>query len=125
MSPVAAGQFTYVWAGSTADPRALQKGSNAADRIAGTWYSSSFTIDLNMSDQAQHQVAVYCLDWDSTTRRQTIDVLDGNGNVLSSQSLATSFNGGMYLVWNVSGHVKLRITVNSGANAVVSGLFFR
>ncbi|MEP6602079.1 MAG: hypothetical protein ABJB49_09770, partial [Nitrospirota bacterium] len=126
VNPVAAGQASYVWAGSTADVRALRKGSNAADRIAGAWYSSTpFTIDLNMSDQAQHQVALYCLDWDSTTRRQTIDVLDGNGNVLNTQSLTSSFNAGVYLVWTVSGHVKFRVTVNSGANAVVSGLFFR
>ena len=125
VTPIPTGQFTYVWAGSSVDPRVLQKASNPADRIAGTWYSPApYTIDLNMSDQAQHQVALYCLDWDSTTRRQTVDVLDANGNVLNSQSLPSSFNGGAYLVWNVSGHVKFRITVNSGANAVVSGLFF-
>lgn len=65
-----------------------------------------------MTDPAQHQIALYCLDWDSTSRRETIDVLDANGNVLNSQNLSSSFNAGVYLVWNVSGHVKVRVTVS-------------
>jgi hypothetical protein len=50
--------------------------------------------------------------------------LDPNGNVLNTQSLTSSFNGGVYLVWNVTGHVKLRVTLTAGANPVASGLFF-
>jgi len=45
--------------------------------------------------------------------------------VLNSQSLNSSFSGGVYLVWNVAGHVKVRVTLTGGANAVVSGFFFR
>jgi hypothetical protein len=69
-------------------------------------------------------VEIYCLDWDSTSRRQTIDVLDANGNVLNTQALTTNFNGGVYLVWNVTGHVTFRVTSTAGANAVVQGVFF-
>ncbi|HJT87992.1 MAG TPA: Ig-like domain-containing protein, partial [Bryobacteraceae bacterium] len=125
VSPVASGQSSYVWAASTSDPRALQKATNPTDRIAGTWFSlTQFTIDMNISDTAVHQVALYFLDWDSTTRRETINVLDGNGTVLNTQALTSSFNGGVYLVWNVSGHVQFKITRTGGNNAVISGLFF-
>jgi hypothetical protein len=124
VTPVPAGQSQYVWAPSTSDVRALQAASNPANRVAGTWYTSSFTVDLNIADNNTHQVAVYCLDWDSTARRQTVDILDGNGNVLNTQNLTSSFNGGVYLVWNVSGHVKIRLTRTGGDNAVLSGLFF-
>jgi len=125
VTPVASGQLSYTWAASTSDPRALQKATNPADRIAATWYTNTqFTIDMNISGTATHQVALYFLDWDSTARRQTIDVLDASGTVLNTQSLTSSFNGGVYLVWNVSGHVQFRITRNAGANTVVSGLFF-
>ena len=48
-----------------------------------------------------------------------------SGNVLDTRSV-TSFSGGQYLVWNVSGHVVLKFTNNAGTtNAVMSGLFFR
>jgi hypothetical protein len=125
VTPVASGQLSYTWIASTSDPRALQKATNPADRIAATWYSNTpFTIDMNISDTATHQVALYFVDWDSTGRRQTIDVLDASGTVLNTQSLTSSFNGGVYLVWNVKGHVQFRISWNAGNNAVVSGLFF-
>jgi uncharacterized repeat protein (TIGR01451 family) len=124
VTPVPAGQSQYVWASSTGDIRALQQASNPSNRIAGTWYSNSFTVDLNIADSNTHQLALYCLDWDSTARRQKVDILDGNGNVLDSQNLTSSFNGGVYLVWNVSGHVKIRVTLAGGDNAVLSGLFF-
>jgi len=124
-TPAASGQSFWVWANSTSDVRALQKAVKPSDRVAATWYSQSqFLIDTNISDNAVHQVALYCYDWDSTARRQTIEVLDANGNVLNTQALASSFNDGIYLIWNVTGHVVFRVTWNAGANAVVQGLFF-
>jgi hypothetical protein len=123
-SPAPSGAASWVWAASTTDSRALQK-ANATDRIAGTWYSTgSFLIDTNINDMNQHQVALYCLDWDTNTRRQTIDVLDTAGNVLNTQVLTSSFAGGVYLVWNVTGHVIFRVTPTAGANGVVEGIFF-
>jgi hypothetical protein len=121
-----ASQFNYIWASSTSDVRGLQKVFSSTDRIAATWYtSSSFTIDLNFTDGNQHQLAVYCLDWDTGgARAQTVSFLDGATNaVLNSQSLS-SFQNGKYLVWNLSGHVVLRVTKTGGVNAVISGLFF-
>jgi hypothetical protein len=125
VTPVPASNQSYTYVASTSDVRAPQKAANPADRVAGVWFNwGTFTVDLNFTDQAQHQLAIYCLDWDTNFRSQTVDVLDSNNNLLNSQSIS-SFNGGVYLVWNVSGHVKLRFTLNGGLNPVVSGLFFR
>ncbi|MGD0302075.1 MAG: SBBP repeat-containing protein, partial [Bryobacteraceae bacterium] len=124
VTPVVSGDAQAVWAASTSDVRALQKASNLSDRVAGLWYTyNTFTVGLNITDGKTHQVALYCLDWDTTARRETVQVLDGNGNVLNTQSLTSSFNGGVYLVWNVSGNVQLRVTLTAGANAVATGLF--
>jgi hypothetical protein len=118
------GQATYAWAASTTDVRALQK-ATAADRIAGIWYSAtSFTVDLNFNDSNTHRVSAYFLDWDTTNRSERVDVVDaGTGTVLDTRTVS-SFHNGEYLVWNLTGHIQLRITKLGGANAVLSGLFF-
>jgi hypothetical protein len=123
------GVNAHTWAGSSTDVRALLKAASSTDRIAATWYTSSSPIDIDMvfNDGLQHQVAIYCLDWDSTARAERIDILDANGVLLGTQNVS-NFHNGQYLVWQMSGHVKIRVTnVNStpGFNGVVSGLFFQ
>ncbi len=114
-----------LWAASTTDIRGLQK-SVATDRIASAWYGwTSITIDLNLTDGNPHQVALYFVDWDSGgARGERVDVLDPSTNsVLDTRSI-NGFQGGQYLVWNLKGHVTLKVTRTAGANAVVSGIFF-
>jgi|SRR5579871_233169 len=118
-----AGQAFWMWAASTSDPRALQQAS-AGGRVAGTWYSSSsFTIDVNLTDGQTHQVALYCLDWDYMSRVESISVLNTAGAVLDTRTVS-GFSNGAYLVWNVSGHVTFKVSLAGGVNAVVSGLLF-
>jgi hypothetical protein len=115
-------QLSYVWSASTQDLRGLQK-SSASDRTAAAWYGGSFTIDVNLS-AGSHPVALYVVDWDLGKRTQRIDVLDAvSGQQLDTRTVS-SFTGGTYLVWNVSGHVKFAVTRTAGPNAVVSGIFF-
>jgi len=118
------GQSLYTWAPSTTDSRALQY-SSRSDRLAATWYSPvNFSIDVNLTDGKTHQVALYCLDWDYLNRAETIDILDAStGNVLDTRNI-TGFSGGEYLIWNLTGHVTIRLSRAAGANAVISGLFF-
>lgn len=122
------GNAMWTWAASTSDPRALQKPSLPADRIAACWYAwGSFSVDLRFNDTNPHQVALYALDFDifGAGRTERIDILDANGYILDTRSVS-SFVGGTYLVWNLSGHVIVRVTnTNPAGNAVVSGLFFR
>jgi hypothetical protein len=126
VTPVPSGETEFTWASSTQDPRALQKASNPSDRIAAAWNAPGpFTVDLNFTDGNTHQLAVYCLDWLYSNKQETIAILDVNGNVLNTQSLTSSFHNGVYLVWNVSGHVKMRITRTAGSIGVISGLFFQ
>ena len=118
------GPSSYVWSASTQDARGLQKGaSSATDRIAATWYNSSFVIDANVLS-GTHRVALYALDWDANQRAERIDVLDAvTGTVLDSRT-ASGFSNGSYLVWNITGHVQFKVTLTSGPNAVMSGILF-
>jgi hypothetical protein len=120
----ASGYSQWIWAASSTDPRALQKPSLPADRLAACWYApSSFSLDLRFTDQQSHQVALYLTDWDSLGRIDRVDILDANNNVLDTRT-ASNFAGGQYLVWNLSGHVIVRITATAILSAVVSGIFF-
>ena len=116
-------ESNWTWVASTSDPRALQ-GISAAT-TASTWYNTpSFSLDVNMTDGQSHQMALYALDWDLKGRAETIQIVDANsGSTLNSQSV-TNFSNGIYLVWAISGHVKVNVTVTGGPNAVISGVFF-
>jgi hypothetical protein len=125
MQVTLSGQSGYIWAASSADPRALQKASISGDRIAACWYAStSFTFDIDLTDGQPHQMALYLLDWDRLSRVENVTVLDAaTGAVLDTHSIS-AFANGEYLVWQVRGNVVLRVTNESGSlNAVVSGLF--
>jgi hypothetical protein len=43
--------------------------------------------------------------------------------VLDTRNIS-SFSNGLYLIWNISGHVTIKVTRNSGLNSVISGIFF-
>jgi hypothetical protein len=115
----------HLWAATTIDVRALQKPAKLTDRIAACWYSTNtFQVDLALIDGLTHRVALYCVDWDRQNRAQIIEILDAaNGSTLSSQSV-TAFASGQYLIWDVNGHVIIRLTRTGPYNAVLSGIFF-
>ncbi|MDQ3257907.1 MAG: hypothetical protein M3R15_29140, partial [Acidobacteriota bacterium] len=117
------GHSSWTWAASTTETRALRKAAGT-DRIAATWYAdSSFNVELNLMDGQTHRVALYLLDWDSRGRAQSIEVSDAaTGAVLDTRS-NSGFTNGRYVVWNIRGRVRLRVTRTAGPNAVMSGLF--
>ncbi|MGO9597622.1 MAG: IPT/TIG domain-containing protein [Isosphaeraceae bacterium] len=121
------GTKTYVWKASTTDTRGLQvPQSGSTTRTAACWYSSSgqFTVDINLNDGQAHRMAIYACDWDSTSRSERIDVVDPTTHAVLDSRTVSSFHGGVYLSWQLKGHVQLVFTRLSGANPVVSGLFF-
>jgi thermitase len=121
----AGGYSEWLWAGSTTDTRGLQKFATPTDRIAACWYSgASFDIDVNFTDGAVHTVALYCVDWETTTRAFRMDIVDPATDAVLATQNVTAYNGGQYLVWNVGGHAIIRSTMTGGKNATVSGIFF-
>ena len=121
------GTLPYTWAGSTGDPRAMQKLASPTDRIAACLYTNSvMSLDVNLTDGNSHQVALYLLDWDNYNgRTQRVEVLDGNTSAVLDTRVASGFTNGQYLVWSLRGHVILRITnINSSSNAVIGGILF-
>src|SRR5439155_1151770 len=104
------------WATSTTDVRALQKAASSTDRIASCWYNNpNYTIDLNLTDGQAHRIALYSLDWDTNSRVQTFTITDAStGTVLDGPRALNSFNAGAYEVWDIKGHVTIKLTCTAG-----------
>ncbi len=117
------GTSEYTWPTATA-PQSLQL-PNSNNRIAAVWYAStSFTVDVNLTDGNTHDLELYFLDYDSKGRSEQVQISTASGTVLSTESIS-SFSGGEYLNWKVSGNLVITITNTSktGPNAVLNGLF--
>jgi hypothetical protein len=56
---------------------------------------------------------------------ERIDVLDAATNAVLDTRTVSGFQSGQWVVWNLKGHVTLKVTLTGGSNAVVNGLFFR
>jgi hypothetical protein len=81
-------------------------------------------VDVNLgADGSTHQVALYLVDWDNKGRSERVDVFDAPTGVRYDTRTVSAFGGGVYLVFNVSGHVRFQFTSLAGPNAVLSGLF--
>ncbi|HEV8543632.1 MAG TPA: chitobiase/beta-hexosaminidase C-terminal domain-containing protein [Verrucomicrobiae bacterium] len=117
------GASQWVWNYATSDSPALQK-PNGTDRIASCWYATStYSIDINITDGQAHPLAMYFLDWDAMGRQQTVTVTDAvTGAVLDTHTLS-GFAKGIWLSWSVHGHVIVTLKSLVG-NAVAGGVFF-
>jgi hypothetical protein len=103
----------------------LQISSGSSGRIASAYFSPSFfDIGISLTDGNAHRIALYLLDWDTTLRVQTISILDANTNAVLNAQTYSSFQGGEYASWTVTGNVIMRVTATAGLNAVVAGIFF-
>jgi hypothetical protein len=113
----------YTWATNPSDVRALSVPGGGT--IAAAWYNStSFTLNISFNDGNAHVVALYALDYDRAGRSETVQIVDSStGNILNSQVLS-NFSNGVYLIWDISGQVKINVIQSAGPNSVISGIFF-
>ena len=118
---------TLVWNNNTTDPRGLLKAdSNTTDNIAAAWtsQSGSFTVDIGLPDGLSHVVTIYADDWNNLGRSEQVQVIDpSTGTVLDTRTIS-SFSGGVYLSWQLTGNVELKFTGLNGSSPVLNGIFF-
>jgi ELWxxDGT repeat protein len=118
------GAQEYTWADPAADPRAPQIGPGELARTAATYYAAgSFTVDLNLTDGQTHQVALEVLDYDAFGRAETVQITNATTGKLLDSRTVSNFQGGQYLVYDLTGHLKITFINNGPANAVLSGIF--
>ena len=118
------GQATDTWAASTNSPQALQVCAGPFG-VGACWYSStSFTVNVNLTDGQSHNLAVYALDYSNSARQEEIQIISVATGAVLDEKIISSFADGVYLQWTVTGDVDIEVTRLAGPNAVLSGLFF-
>jgi hypothetical protein len=110
----------YQWASSTTDTRALQS-PDGLTRSAATYYDpNQLKLALSIPSGYTGNLHLYAVDWDSTTRRETITV---NGQ---TAELSSDFSKGAWASFAISvpvgGTVTITVNRTAGPNAVLSGI---
>jgi hypothetical protein len=107
---------------STAAYRLARPGGGAP--MAGRFYSDFYVrFDITATDSDPHYLSVYCCADPADGRQQTVDVWEsGNLTLLASHTINYDFTHGVWVCFQVSGSVIVRVTPTAGPNSVVSGI---
>lgn len=117
---VKGGQFS-LWNSDSDDESALNK-KDSEERLEASFCDRQFTFEFFIKD-GEHRVALYFLD-NGKGRKQKVDILDGRNNAVLVSRSVSEFKPGKYLVFDMSGHIKVRITSEAIESAAISGVFF-
>ncbi|MGH3658382.1 MAG: fibronectin type III domain-containing protein, partial [Micromonosporaceae bacterium] len=118
------GLTRYRFAALTSDARALESPDQSVRRAAALYTNTTGSATLTFDAAYVGVLHLYVVDWNTTARRQTIDVDDG---AVQSIELTSSYNAGAWVHFPIDAAVDETVTItltNTGAsNAVLSGLF--
>jgi hypothetical protein len=85
----------------------------------------TMSLDITVTPGAAYRLAMYFVDWDSTTRRTCVEIFDYDTRKRAVPvRVVDDYHGGHYLVYDCDRSLRIRIAHVRGANAVLSGLFF-
>jgi hypothetical protein len=119
-----AGADTATWLASSSNPNSLRRSGSAGQYLAG-WYSpTNFSLELELSDNQNHEVSFYFWDWDRAGRSQLVEVVDAASNTLLDRRTIDGFTNGQWWAWQVHGHVQFRFTNLAGPDCLASAVVF-
>jgi hypothetical protein len=102
------------------DPRPLAPYPTIRRPFAA-WDGGDLAFEL--TDNAWHQLAIYCVDGDRLGRKQSVTLVDTSNNNVLDTRLLSDFGEGKYLVWNFRGSIRLQMQRLGPGSAALSGLF--
>jgi hypothetical protein len=72
-----------------------------------------------------YQYAFYVCDYDARGRRQSLQLMDVDSlNDIAPVEVVAGFEGGVCVVWQWRGGVRLRVNFVRGTNQVISAVLF-
>ncbi len=122
-----------VWTTKTTDIRALARDrSNSAARSAAAictkdptpTYQTMF-VNVTVRPGRAYTMALYFLDWDHTTRRVGVQIVDLQTlKQLAPVQVVRDYHAGKYLIYRCDRSVRVRVDTIKKPNATLSGIFF-
>ncbi len=125
-----------LWAANVSDSRVPQDPhSPSGPRTAGYLASQmggdpTFAIEVavapgSLAEGQQFSLALYAVDWDVRGRRGTVALLDGASlDPISPIQQLSSYEEGVWLKYNYTSSLRIRVSQSRGDNCVVSALVF-
>jgi alpha-L-rhamnosidase len=122
-----------IWETGTDDPRAPAPDlGNGFPRNAGCIHTQdpkaclqTMTVDINLAQPKECQIALYFVDWDRQDRRVAVEMFDRvTLQRIAPVQMVRDFSGGKYLVCRYNKSLRFRIDQVRGDNATLSGIFF-
>ena len=111
--------------------RSLQRESHrCAALLPPEMLPPTFAIEVavapgSLAEGQQFSLALYAVDWDGRGRRGTVALLDGASlDPISPIQQLSSFGEGVWLKYNYSSSLRIRVSQSRGDNCVVSALVF-
>ncbi len=121
------------WTTNTTDVRAPARDrSNSGTRSAAAiqtkdpepTYQTMF-FDVTVGGTHDYTMALYFLDWDLTTRRVAVEMIDPQTlKQLAPVKVVRDYHAGKYLIYKYNRSVRVRIDTIKKPNATLSGIFF-
>ena len=117
-------QFS-LWKNSTESSLLTSPISYCARYLGALETSNSDSLTLYVGDTQPHQMALYVCDFDKAGRKETIELRDLKGNLLTPACTLKDFAQGKWLRIKFSGSIQIHlINRKSGSTAVLSALMF-
>ena len=115
----------YQWSSSSAAAQALQSPDASTRRAACFYDVSQLRMHLTFPAAYSGTLHLYAVDWDTTSRRETVSVDDGSGPQIANLNTDLSQGAWVNVPINVAagGTVTIMVTRTGGVNAVLSGIF--
>ncbi|MFD2874196.1 endo-alpha-N-acetylgalactosaminidase family protein [Mucilaginibacter ximonensis] len=96
---------------NTTDNSALYASAKKQNRIAaGNTATLHELIDIKINDHARKKISLYVLDCQHQHRQMLVEAIDPITKKVLNYNIISNFDNGIYLNYNISGHVQLRLT---------------
>lgn len=106
-----------------AGDRGLRYGDKKEYNIAA-YYLQKDEFILEMTIAGEHETEFYCADYDNLGRSFALFLEDGDTGKVFDKQVIEDCRGGVYLRYQIKGHIKARFQCLQGPDVTVSGIFW-